>query len=623
MSSEENSPTTEPLSLETSTSAAAGTNDQNLTSTSSGLVVGPLASVDCAAPTNSGNATPPTIPGEGEKSDSSCNTTNMPFLSFTAKTCIELLHVLTDDQIEFEYNVFNRFSNENLAMTRGMSTSRKRDFLKKQLVENLSSEFENIVNNVCLPLNFKPSTQSLFSREIEDTVVTDVTQQVPAAAAHSEPPLPANRQNVRLTLNTSPHNPGNLQLIEPVCRFENISFDELNVNEVAESCTFKKEGARKVAYFGAVEYKYGKISHPPQPYPETEFFDNIFNKLSTIDSNFTRQNFSCMINKYDNGDAAINQHSDNEWIIKPDSTIYTISLGATRTIKFINVKGPLDIRRHPLIHGSVFGMQASSQAQWTHGLDPEPGISEARISLTFRYMSETPPPARQKAPPVRRPTAHPAEEVLKPFCAPPGQCDRESKRVLFLTDSILNGFQPHMFRELTGHVCIKKTNYDLVNFINFKDEFQYSDIVVLSGGVNDIARNGHSAESLADLVFARLDQCLRDYPSTKFVVNSMILTKLNHINEHILRFNKYLKNFCLHNDNLIFFNSHAFMEDNNHKVEGQIYDPLDRNGIHVTYQVRRLIGLQLVRYMKQNCTNLHVRYDSTPMQMGRRSWPVR
>ena len=66
-----------------------------------------------------------------------------------------------------------------------------------------------------------------------------------------------------------------------------------------------------------------------------------------------------------------------------------------------------------------------------------------------------------------------------------------------------------MFRELTGYTCIKKTNYELVNFVNFKDAFRYSDIVVLSVGVNDLARNGHSAESLADIDFSRLEQCAK------------------------------------------------------------------------------------------------------------------
>jgi len=207
----------------------------------------------------------------------------------------------------------------------------------------------------------------------------------------------------------------------------------------------------------------------------------------------------------------------------------------------------------------------------------------------------------------------------KPNCPPPGVCGRDSRRVLFLTDSILNKFQPHMFRSLAGHTCIKKTNYDLTNFHNYRDEFAYTDVVILSGGINDITRNGHSAESLADIFFARLEECAKMFPDTKFIVNSMIWTKLRYFNDHIDRFNKYLSDFCRKLSNVVFFDSHNFVLENMRRIDGSFYDPADMNGIHVTYRAWRLIGDELVRFVRHTC----VGPGTSHISRGARTWSNR
>ena len=162
-----------------------------------------------------------------------------------------------------------------------------------------------------------------------------------------------------------------------------------------------------------------------------------------------------------------------------------------------------------------------------------------------------------------------------------------------------------MFRDLTGHTCVKKTNYDLVNFYNYRDEFRYTDIVILSGGINDISRNGHSAESLADIFFGRLAECARLYPDTRFIVNTMLWTEHQYFNDHIDRFNRYLFEFCNSGDfnNVFYFNSHNYLSDNLGKISGSVYDRSDVNGIHIVFQATRLVGDGLVRFVKQNCTD--------------------
>ena len=135
---------------------------------SSGLVVAPVVADVVAADVVSNNVTPPIGPGEGtKKSDNGSIIYNMPFLSFTAKTCLEILPQLKPEQIDFEFNVFKRFSDVN--NTSDLCTDKKREIIQNQLYKNLSTEFANVVNNVCSPPNFLPSTQSLFVRDEVNT----------------------------------------------------------------------------------------------------------------------------------------------------------------------------------------------------------------------------------------------------------------------------------------------------------------------------------------------------------------------------------------------------------------------------------------------------------------------
>ena len=44
----------------------------------------------------------------------------------------------------------------------------------------------------------------------------------------------------------------------------------------------------------------------------------------------------CLITRYDHGVSSISLHSDHETFIGPESEILKVSIGATRTVKFID-----------------------------------------------------------------------------------------------------------------------------------------------------------------------------------------------------------------------------------------------------------------------------------------------
>ena len=101
-----------------------------------------------------------------------------------------------------------------------------------------------------------------------------------------------------------------------------------------------------------------------------------------------KDDWNTMITLYEDGKAHIPPHSDNEESIKPDSDIITVSIGATRTVIFQNIVGPLkEQQKFELSHGSVHSMTANSQCAWEHSIPPSlTPTCGPRLSLTLRKL---------------------------------------------------------------------------------------------------------------------------------------------------------------------------------------------------------------------------------------------
>ena len=149
--------------------------------------------------------------------------------------------------------------------------------------------------------------------------------------------------------------------------------------------------------------------------------------------------------------------------------------------------------------GSVYSMDADSQSVWGHSLVVDRSVSAARVSFTFRLMLD---PGT-----VQRPIPPPVPPIKPPEPVKPRIAAGTHKRILFLTDSVLKDTPEYIFNRIGGgnsYRCVKKVNYELTNVFNFGPEFNYTDVVVMSCGVNDLSRYGRRSEVLADLVTRRL-----------------------------------------------------------------------------------------------------------------------
>ena len=563
-----------------------------------------------ATPSETATNTPPLPPhGEveqvrGELVDFGTQTIPQYF-SFSAKTCLELLSVLSDEQLEHEFNYFKLLGCEmhvraKAAKFKGGCISRE---LNKILMNQANNDFsktlqklETLTSSISHVVETQADAERARHERNPASPVT-VTQQ-----STDETFLTPTASTADSVLSTDliSINDGD-SLPDTVCSFNSIvNFDDISIEDVTSHLSFDKNhrGGRESTYFGALPYTYGNITHSARPYPECDVFTKIFDKLSANEPSFTSANFTCLVTLYPDGTVSIPAHSDNEEHIAPGSNIVTVSIGATRKLRFLNSVGRIKERDVEVANGSVYTMSAESQRDWTHCLLPDRQVSDPRISFTFRQLIT---PSAPDLSVTRHVTGSPIPTIKPPEPVKPRIAQGTHRRILFLTDSILKHAPPHIFNRVGGndsYRCVMKMNYELANIFNFEPEFKYSDMVVISCGVNDLARYGRRPEVLADLVVRRLKDTCAANKNTTFVFNSILHTSHGWLNEAIDTFNGIMFNVSLNVCNFTFFDSHSVL------VSSPISKPRsasnvgviakDDDGVHITFAARRLITDQLV-----------------------------
>jgi hypothetical protein len=366
-----------------------------------------------------------------------------------------------------------------------------------------------------------------------------------------------------------------------------------------------------VAHFGTTSYRYGKIEHPPNPYPNNPAIDFIMESLSEHlkDPDFNKT-YGCLITKYSDGRDNLAFHSDNEESIVPGSNIITVSLGHERPLVFQNIVGPLSHRQtHPLKHGSVHSMSHFSQGFWAHSIPPADAICGPRVSLTFRKLRDV--PRAPSIPPICQPEPSPPTHS-------PGSDDAHNnnptpKRLLFLSDSIHLAFPTEMFEHPDKLVCIKKQLFQLNKLDIYENEFAYSDYVFISCGINDLSRYSWEVRELFDCTRAKLNRYRVKYPDTTFIFNSLLTTNCGDwLNVKVNQLNHDMFQLSLASKFLWFFDSHHVARKLNMRSNVHIIDDT-RNGIHITHRARREIWHVF-------CRCINVRTDGGDIS---KIWPLR
>ena len=525
---------------------------------------------------------------------------------FSSRTCLELLSLMSDEQIETEARHLCAMNISAESRLKDSSTTEdKRNMLHAQLARNLCHEVDSIVNNFEILLsNVSRSVKSARQRS-ENIVQQELVfvQQEPVFVQQEPEPVSLQQEPVISTPpQPTPPDTGITILQAPV-RFLDIDLSEISLEEIEGGINFAENlpGGRQTAYFGSLPYSYGRVTHQSADYPELELFNKIFGALNTYDTNFCPNNYTCLVTKYPNGKSTIPMHSDNEDCILPGSEIITVSFGATRTLRFVNDLGAQQEHLHKLSHGLVHCMTSESQKTWRHGILYEPTVQECRFSFTFRRLVSPPLTTNSESlgpqvPPIR----------------PPGSDNKnvQLKRILIITDSMHSDMPEYLFEQIPNHICVKKTLYQLSQIDGWAPQFEHADIVAVSCGINDLSRYGNTAHSLADIVASRFRHYSKRYPNTQFIFNSLLLSRdYPWLNREVRLFNKLVFEIAQNTRNFSFFDSDQLVAKSG-LTNSQIYarnsrtfdlsdsrsmhDGKTDNGIHVSLQIRKMVTRELV-----------------------------
>ena len=192
------------------------------------------------------------------------------------------------------------------------------------------------------------------------------------------------------------------------------------------------------------------------------------------------------------------------------------------------------------------------------------------------------------------------------------------KRLLLLPDSIHISFGTHLF-DKQSVICIKKRlqNFCLSDLQKFENEFSYTDIVFISCGINDLSRYGWDSYRLFQQFKELISRYRTQFPNTKFIYNSMTLTKFDWLNEQVQEFNRNVFNLSLSlNSNIHFFDSHHIARTLARRGVAILESRSRRaNGVHITYQATNEIRGVIACCLNAWCSGeLSVVSDEWPLR---------
>ena len=139
---------------------------------------------------------------------------------------------------------------------------------------------------------------------------------------------------------------------------------------------------RKVAWYGdrGFEYTYSNINKYALPWT-IELIE-----LKALVEKLTGETFnSCLLNLYHSGEEGMAWHSDGDMSLAKQTTIASLSLGATRKFCFRHLRTKEKIEMQ-LQSGQLIVMRGETQQHWQHAIMKSQKVIHPRINLTFRQF---------------------------------------------------------------------------------------------------------------------------------------------------------------------------------------------------------------------------------------------
>jgi alkylated DNA repair dioxygenase AlkB len=138
------------------------------------------------------------------------------------------------------------------------------------------------------------------------------------------------------------------------------------------------------------QYRYSGLLETPLPWREP-----LLSLRRHLETHLGVPFNSLLLNRYRHGQDRMGWHADDEPELAPNHPIASLSLGATRTLRFRPRPGRLggEAFAIELHHGDLLVMHPPTQTHWHHALPSRQRVRQERLNLTFRLISLPPPQA--------------------------------------------------------------------------------------------------------------------------------------------------------------------------------------------------------------------------------------
>lgn len=355
--------------------------------------------------------------------------------------------------------------------------------------------------------------------------------------------------------------------------------DSLQTFIASNEAEFKTIGnCRDTLYFGEYGYKYNGGEHKSKTMPAEiqQLIELVRPQLSDPESIVN----SCLVTRYKSGDDYIPSHRDNEPLFNPESEIITVSIGANRTMKFVDNSGK-STKELVLEDGSVLVSSRFAQDFWQHSIERSDEPCDVRFSFTFRHI----------APHFLNSTV-----IIG---------DSNTKLLQFGEDKGKFGKWMPGKRVEALHV---ENIPDPINIGPYRN-------IVIHSGINNIkSRNRQSNRSLSDILEAKCESILKVYPKCKIYLSLLLPTKLESLNYRVRDFNNMLHDISHSYKNVHVIdhplaelcNSQGCLRDELGRYDRESQGPLTRDTLHLGKK-----GLRLFARTIKSCVVGRFRSSST------------
>lgn len=132
-------------------------------------------------------------------------------------------------------------------------------------------------------------------------------------------------------------------------------------------------------------YRYSGLVHQPRPWTLP-----LQALRALLEEELGCRFNSLLANRYRSGDDAMGWHADDEPELVAEAPIASLSLGASRTLRFRPRPGSFAAAQSPraltLADGDLLVMDPPTQRHWQHALPRRRRVAGARLNLTFRLV---------------------------------------------------------------------------------------------------------------------------------------------------------------------------------------------------------------------------------------------